>query len=76
MLTFEEFMDKKRIILAKPLATYIMQRNSKTWTVFEIVNDIDCNDFHCNVYLNESAYIFYKSRMDSYGFKQFSVFAE
>lgn len=77
MLTFEEFMDKKRIILAKPLATYIFQKNcNNLWTIFEIVNDIECNDFHCTIYGDVGAYGFYKTRMESFGFKQFNMIIE
>ena len=76
MLSFEEFMDKKQIILNKSIETYIFNKdtNNNRWCVYTI-NKMDC-DFSCHIFDNEEAHAFYCNRMSSFGYKKFPVMYE
>lgn len=83
MLTENEFKDKRCIILDKPNSVYVMHRTMDLtsiwqWYVYEI--EKHSNRFNLTavgeVMTEESAFEFYKERMESYGFKPFPVIVE
>ena len=78
MLTELEFMDKKRILLDKPQATFVMNRNPDgTWDVISLPKgNYMLVNMHYTVYKEEEAYEYYKERMESYGFRQFPILME
>jgi hypothetical protein len=80
MLSEIEFMDKKHIVMDKPLETIIMNRQSgvyKGWNVVMVPKKFSITELSDYTYSNDDdAYEFYRERMESYGFKPFTVIAE
>lgn len=75
MLSFEEFKDKKHIILDKAIETFIFNRvNDEQWAVYSITKEF--GDFSCYVYDEHQAYIQYKGRMESFGYGRFPIVIE
>ena len=75
MLSFEEFCDKKVIILDKAQYVYVMMFGLTTWMVMSILKDSTCSVSEEYLY-DEEAYEFYKERMESYGYKPFPIIIE
>ena len=78
MLTELEFMDKKRILLDKNGCTYVMQKTPDgLWDVISLPKgNYMLVNMHYTVYKEEEAYEYYKERMESYGFRPFTVLVE
>lgn len=78
MLEYEEFRDKKHIVLDKPLETWIMNRNTEGgWNVIKVPRKFSISSMDWHVYNSEiEAYEFYEARMESFGFKPFPVYIE
>ena len=78
MLSFEEFQDKKHIVLDKPLETVIMNRNTEGgWNVIMVPRKFSISSMDWHVYNSEiEAYEFYEARMESFGVKPFPVYTE
>ena len=86
MLTETVFKEKRHILMDKATMTVIMnRRNDGEWLCitidkevsyggdyFEIINDV----MNCKFLDDNHAYKFYKDRMESYGFKQFTIIVE
>lgn len=77
MLDQEEFKDKRRIILMKPLFTYVITKGCVgDWRIHTIPVDTKCSIIEETFYIEDDAYEFYKERMESYGFKPFPIIVE
>ena len=77
MLTEIEFMDKKHIILDKFDTTYIMNRNKDNlWEIHSIPKDTMVATQKPELVNEEEAYVFYKERMGSFGYRQFPIIEE
>ena len=76
MLTFEEFMDKKQIILNKSLEVIIFNKSEGKWLIY-VISKSSYSHGVCFVDLfDEKAYEYYKEKMASYGFKRFEILTE
>lgn len=79
MLTYEEFMDKRHIVLDKTNYTFVMNRVDFIWQVWSIKRIENESIIHMESKYGltmSEAYDFYKDRMASYGFKQFPIIME
>lgn len=77
MLSFEEFMDKKHIILDKAQFTTVMNRNRDgEWEVISLPRDYMLVNMNYTVLHEDEAYEYYRERMESYGFRQFQILVE
>ena len=83
MLTEIEFMGKKCIILDKTNSVYVMHRTMSStsiwqWYVYEIEKHSNRHNLTVagEVMTEESAFEFYKERMESFGYKPFPVIEE
>lgn len=77
MLTFEEFVDKNRIVLVKHGFTYVFNHGKRgNWSIITVPTDTECTFVEQNYWLDEEAYEFYRERMSSFGFKQFPIIME
>lgn len=86
MLTETVFMEKRHILMDKATMTVIMNRRSDgEWLCITIDKDVPYGDDYIEItkdvmnckFLDDShAYEFYLERMESYGFKQFTIIVE
>ena len=77
MLTEIEFKDVKHIVLDKKLETIIMNRNKDyQWLIHEIPKDTMVAAHKPILVDEETAYLYYMERMQSFGFLQFPVLIE
>lgn len=77
MLSFEEFMDKKHIILDKAQFTTVMNRNRDgEWEVISLPRDYMLVNMNYTVLHEDKAYEYYRERMESYGFRQFPILVD
>lgn len=78
MLEYEEFKDKSRIILMKPLFTYVMTKGyvGDYWRIHTIPVDVKRKINEEVFFIDNDAYEFYKERMESYGFRPFPIIIE
>ena len=78
MLSEIEFKDVKHIVLDKPFETVIMNRNTKGgWNVVMVPRKFSISEMSYHTYnSDDEAYEFYRARMDSFGFRRFSVLTE
>lgn len=78
MLSFEEFQDKKHIVLDKADFTVIMNRSTiRGWNVIMVPRKFSISEMSYHSYNeDEAAYDFYRARMESFGFRKFPVLVE
>ncbi len=78
MLSFEEFMDKKHIVMDKSDFTVIMNRNTKRgWNVVMVPRKFSISEISYHTYdKEEEAYNFYRARMESFGYRRFPILVE
>ena len=77
MLIYEEFVDKKHLVLDKSVWTHIMNKVGDKWQTFSIKRESEKSVIIRGEELsNEEAYDFYKERMASYGFRPFKILSE
>lgn len=78
MLTLNEFKGKKHIVMDKPNHTVIMNRKCNNgWNCIMIPRKYSISDLSYHTYgTDKEAYEFYLARMESYGFKKFTVLTE
>ena len=78
MLTELEFMDKKRILLDKYGFTYVMQKTPDgLWDVISLPKgNYMLANMSYTALVEEEAYEYYRKRMESYGFRPFTVLVE
>ena len=77
MLTFEEFIGKKCVILEKAnWDENFLHIEADVWHVVSIKkNDNEPLDIYGEIMNSDDAYESYLDRMKSYGFKKFKVFS-
>ena len=77
MLNYNEFMDKRHIILDKFDYTYIMNKGKDDlWEIHSISKDTMVATQKPELVNREEAYEFYRERMESHGFRPFPVIEE
>lgn len=77
MLNYNEFMDKRHIVLDKFDTTYIMNRGKDNiWEIHSIPKDTMVAIQKPELVNKEEAYVFYKERMESFGYRQFPIIEE
>ena len=74
MLSFEEFMSKRIIVLDKALNIIIFERGMEVWHIYTITRKTDEYDHF--VYSDDEAYEYYRDRMESYGYRPFTIFSK
>lgn len=77
MLSFEEFRDKKHIVLDKAQFTTVMNRNRDGfWDVISLPKIYMLTNMNYSNLCENDAYEYYRCRMESYGFRQFPILVE
>lgn len=78
MLSKSEFKDKKHIVMDKPRETVIMnRRHGGGWNVVWVPKEFSITELSYYAYSDDDeAYEFYRERMESYGFRSFTVLTE
>ena len=76
MLTYEEFTDKKTVILNKNLEVIIFNKSEGRWLIYVISKSSYGHGVFFVDLFDEKAYEYYKEKMASYGFRQFEILTE
>lgn len=78
MLSFEEFKGKKRILMDKFNFTIIMSKTPDgNWDVISLPkNNYMLVNMSYEALVEEEAYEYYRERMESYGYRPFTIIVE
>lgn len=77
MLTYDDFRDKKHIIMDKPQFTVVMNKNDDgLWDVISLPKIHMLTNMNYSNLCENDAYEYYRCRMQSFGFRPFQIIAE